>query len=63
MLKTKSQITIADFELPVQKRRYHSLLSFKQTDKSITDYLYNWLDGVAGIPIWYDAHDLPLSLV
>lgn len=53
-----NNINLTHIELPVQKRRYHALLG-KYVDRTVTDYLYHWLHEIAGMPIWYDAHDLP----
>lgn len=46
-------------ETPVGKRRFHAFLSHAHVDKDQADRLYKWLQDVAGMPIWYDAVNLP----
>jgi TIR domain len=43
----------------VGKRRFHAFLSHAHVDKALADNLYHFLSEIAGIPIWYDAVDLP----
>lgn len=46
-------------DTPVGKRRFHAFLSHAHVDKNQADHLYNWLHNVAGMPIWYDAFNMP----
>jgi TIR domain len=46
-------------EMLIGKRHYHAFLSHAHVDKSYADALFRLLSGVAKIPIWYDAENLP----
>jgi hypothetical protein len=46
-------------ETPVGKRRFHAFLSHAHVDKDQADHLFKWLQDVAGMPIWYDAVNMP----
>jgi TIR domain len=43
------------------RRLFRSFLSHAHADKKTVDYLYDWMTE-AGIPIWYDAYNLPASV-
>jgi hypothetical protein len=44
---------------PVGKRRFHVVLSHAHVDKDQADHLFKWLQDVAGMPVWYDAVNMP----
>ena len=44
---------------PVGKRRFHTFLSHAHVDKDQADHLFKWLQDVAGMPVWYDAANMP----
>jgi hypothetical protein len=44
---------------PVGKRRFHVVLSHAHVDKDQADHLLKWLQEVAGMPVWYDAVNMP----
>ena len=44
---------------PVGKRRFHAFLSHAHVDKDQADHLFKWLQDVAGMPVWYDAVNMP----
>ncbi len=44
---------------PTHKRDFQAFLSHAHADKAIVDRLYAWLKDTAGIPVWYDAANLP----
>ncbi|WP_410594034.1 TIR domain-containing protein [Amycolatopsis sp. lyj-23] len=44
---------------PVGKRRFHAFLSHAHVDKQRADELHEWLRDIAGIPVWYDATQMP----
>lgn len=46
-------------DIPVGKRRFHAFLSHAHVDKSHADRLDEWLHSTAGVPVWYDAVELP----
>jgi hypothetical protein len=46
-------------EIVIGKRPYHVFLSHAHVNKARADSLYDFLVRVAGIPVWYDAVDLP----
>jgi hypothetical protein len=46
-------------EMLIGKRHYHAFLSHAHVDKIHADALFRLLSGVAKIPIWYDAENLP----
>lgn len=43
----------------IGKRPYHAFLSHAHVNRAQADSLYDFLVRVAGIPVWYDAVDLP----
>ena len=43
----------------VGKRRFHAFLSHAHVNKAHADQLFEWLRDVAGVPIWYDAVNMP----
>ncbi|HVI84625.1 MAG TPA: toll/interleukin-1 receptor domain-containing protein [bacterium] len=43
----------------IGKRPYHAFLSHAHVNRAQADILYDFLVRVAGIPVWYDAIDLP----
>lgn len=46
-------------DLLVRKRRFHTFLSHAHVDKPRADALYDWLRNTAGVPVWYDAAEMP----
>jgi hypothetical protein len=44
---------------PVGKRRFHAFLSHAHVDKEQADHVFKWLQDVAGMPVWYDAVNMP----
>jgi hypothetical protein len=46
-------------ETPVGKRRFHAFLSHAHVDKDQADHLFKWLQDIAGMPVWYDAVNMP----
>jgi hypothetical protein len=46
-------------ETPVGKRRFHAFLSHAHVDKDQADHLFKWLQDVVGVPVWYDAVNMP----
>ena len=43
----------------IGKRPYHAFLSHAHVNKAQAEQLYDFLSRVAGIPVWYDAVNLP----
>jgi len=43
----------------IGKRPYHAFLSHAHVNTAQADSLYDFLVQVTGIPVWYDAVDLP----
>lgn len=43
----------------IGKRPYHAFLSHAHVNKAQAERLYDLLSRVAGIPVWYDAVNLP----
>jgi hypothetical protein len=43
---------------PVYKRKFYAFISHAHADKEIVDQIFSWLNRVANIPVWYDAHNL-----
>ncbi|MEO8971769.1 MAG: toll/interleukin-1 receptor domain-containing protein [Ktedonobacteraceae bacterium] len=41
------------------RRLFYSFLSHAHANKEVVDHLYNWMDRVAEIPVWYDSYNLP----
>ncbi len=38
---------------------FHMFLSHAHANKEVVDQIYNWMTGVAEIPVWYDSYNLP----
>lgn len=47
--------------VPIHKRKFHTFLSHAHADKAVVDKLYEWISNISGIPVWYDAHHLPVG--
>jgi hypothetical protein len=45
--------------VPVGKRPFHAFLSHAHVDRARADLLVRWLRDVAGVPVWFDADNLP----
>ena len=46
-------------EAVIGKRPYHAFLSHAHVNKAQAEQLHDFLSRVAGIPVWYDAVNLP----
>jgi len=48
-------------ELPVRKRPYKFFVSYSHKDYTSVAELVHWLDGVAGLKVWWDDRRLPVG--
>lgn len=45
----------------IRKRKFYTFLSHAHVDKEVVNRLHRWMTEAAGIPVWYDATQLPPS--